>query len=175
MAYKKIPEPNPADLPVNRPEKPPGRPTKYQPDDYPEKAYNLLLQGHLEKDAATILGVHLSTWCDWKNIYPAFANAVSRAKSMAVPALIEPYLLKTAQGFTYDEEDIMPDGGKIVHKRFAHPNVKAQLAALARYDPEYRRSQADVRSPRIGMVFSMSRTQDPQGQIEAQSEGETEG
>ena len=108
-------------------------------------------------------------------LFRSFANAISRAKGAVIPAIIEPALLRSAQGFEYEEVDKFKSGEEITHKRYMRPDVKAQALALARYDPEYRRSQADVRSPRIGMVFSMSRTQDPQGQIAPQSEGEPEG
>ena len=131
-----------------------------------------------------MLGIATYSWCQYKHRYPLFAQAIAQAKAEMIPKLIEPALLRSALGYDYEEVDTFKSSGEvIVHKRYMRPEVKAQLAALARYDPEYRKSQAAAAGlgARIGLAFTMSRSSLPpvqiteHGQEQEFAEGQVEG
>ena len=58
-----------------------GAPTKYTPEIC-ERVVELAAQGHTLGAIAAVLGCSKQAFCDWVDRYPAFADAVARAKGV---------------------------------------------------------------------------------------------
>jgi hypothetical protein len=59
-----------------------GRPTKYDPS-YPDKAYEILSQGHSVTGLAGALGVPRSRIYEWADAHPEFQDALKAGQAMA--------------------------------------------------------------------------------------------
>lgn len=93
-----------------------GRVSKYS-KDFPVYAEMFLREGMTESVCAKKLGVHTSTFEEYKNRYPEFQEAIKRGKA-PVDFEVECALLKRAKGYTFEEKStttkIMPDGSGVV-------------------------------------------------------------
>lgn len=79
---------------------------------------------------ANFLGISERTLCNYKNQYKELADALKRGNDDAVYA-VENALLRSALGFTYEEEEINKKTGQIeVIQKYAKPNVNAQIFFL---------------------------------------------
>lgn len=79
---------------------------------------------------ADFLGISERTLCNYKNQHEELAEALKRGNDDAVYA-VENALLRSALGFTYEEEEINKKTGQIeVIQKYAKPNVNAQIFFL---------------------------------------------
>jgi len=72
-----------------------GRPSKYDPAKLPDVT-NLCLLGLTDDELSEFLGIDRSTFYDWKNKYPEFADAIWSGKQGA-DALVAESLYKNAR------------------------------------------------------------------------------
>lgn len=130
------------------------RPSKYETHIKPyfddiKKAYE---KGVDEKEIAAKLGVSVSSWCEYKNKYSEFAELLKRDEEDTKKILerLDNALLRSAEGFTYEEEKVIAkkdkDGEKIVlvekYKKYQPPNPTAIFGAYNRFDPNYVKDRA---------------------------------
>lgn len=78
---------------------------------------------------ANFLGISERTLCNYKNQYPELAEALKRGNDDAVYA-VENALLRSALGYTYEEEELLKNGVVATVQKYAKPNVNAQIFFL---------------------------------------------
>jgi hypothetical protein len=96
--------------------------------------------------------VSISSWCEYKNKYPEFAEVLKRDEqdTAAILKRLDSALLKCAEGFHYTEEKKVgrrdADGERIVlveqYKKYQPPNPTAIFGAYNRFDPDYVKDRA---------------------------------
>lgn len=89
-----------------------GRPTKYTAAANYE-AYSLALLGYTDEQSAKVLGVHESTFHEWKEKYPSFRESIRQGKDVADARVVDS-LYKSAMGFEHTSEEIKVIDGQIV-------------------------------------------------------------
>jgi hypothetical protein len=131
-----------------------GRKSKYESHVKPhlQEISEAYKRGVEEKKIAEGLGIGLSAWCDYKNKYPEFAQALKRdeADTREILAKLDSALLEAAYGADYEEVKIYEttdaDGNVKRHKektkKHQPPNVTAIFGAYNRFDKEYVRDRA---------------------------------
>lgn len=129
-----------------------GRKSKYEShvQPYLEDIKAAVERGVEEKQIADNLGVSVSTWCDYKNKFPEFAELFKKKDVSEILAKLDSALLKCACGFEYEEikqyitEDA--EGRTRKHtekiKRVQPPNPTAIFGAYNRFDPNYAKDKA---------------------------------
>lgn len=60
-----------------------GAPTLYNKKRTPLLAYNLMLTGRTDKEAASFIGVSEATWNNWKNKYPDFLESINKGREQS--------------------------------------------------------------------------------------------
>ena len=78
---------------------------------------------------ANFLGISEKSLCNYKNQHPELAEALKRGNDDAVYA-VENALLRSALGYTYEEQELTKNGNVIVVQKYAKPNVNAQIFFL---------------------------------------------
>lgn len=78
---------------------------------------------------ANFLGISERTLCNYKNQYPELAEALKRGNDDSIYA-VENALFKSACGYYYDEEELTKSGVVATVKKYAKPNVNAQIFFL---------------------------------------------
>ena len=114
-----------------------GRPkgsTAYDGDDTDKIVSKLCKLGATDKDICEALGIGERTLNDWKKIHDSFSQALKEGKDAFNNGLVENALLKRAQGFEYEEKDMLPDGKTITKKRYEAPNPTALIFWLKNRD-----------------------------------------
>jgi hypothetical protein len=101
---------------------PGGRPTKYNPY-YPEIAEAFCREdGFTDKQLGKLFGVVEDTINRWKNIYPEFFVSIKKGKWAYDTSKIVPSLVKSGQGYSYDEVtkelrgEITDKDGKVIQE-----------------------------------------------------------
>lgn len=90
-----------------------GRPTKYDPETFPGRAYRLSLLGLKDKDLCDAFGVDINTIYHWKRTKPNFLKAIKEGKEQADEHVAES-LYHRARGYSHREEKIFCNDGEIV-------------------------------------------------------------
>lgn len=104
-----------------------GRPTLYNPNTMPERAYKLCMLGLTEEQLAIAFGVHVNTIRLWKNKYPDFEDAVMRGKEMA-DFEVANALYHRAKGYEQKEKFVRIVNGQAVEferVRYVPPDTTA--------------------------------------------------
>ena len=78
---------------------------------------------------ANFLGISERTLCNYKNQHEELANALKRGNDDAIYA-VENALFRSAMGYHYEEEELMKNGVVATVKKYAKPNVNAQIFFL---------------------------------------------
>lgn len=78
---------------------------------------------------ADFLGISERTLCNYKNQHEELAEALKRGNDDAVYA-VENALMRSALGFTYEEQETTKNGQVITVQKYAKPNVNAQIFFL---------------------------------------------
>ena len=78
---------------------------------------------------ADFLGISERTLCNYKNQHEELANALKRGNDDAVYA-VENALLRSALGYTYEEQETTKNGAVVTVQKYAKPNVNAQIFFL---------------------------------------------
>jgi Homeodomain-like domain-containing protein len=80
---------------------------KYDANYHPTKFGELILAGFTARQICKKLGIHHSTYYDWKKNKPAITDTIRRSREVLANDL-EPFLLKRAKGFYYSESTSIP-------------------------------------------------------------------
>jgi len=81
-----------------------GRPTDYDPDKHPAKAYELCQEfGFTDEILARVLDIDVSTLARWKNEHPELKDALRAGKDEYDSEGVEKSLRRRASGFKYNE------------------------------------------------------------------------
>lgn len=128
------------------------RKTKYDPNTFPLLAEGYAREGLRDCDIAKKLGIALSSYYKYENLYTEFAEAIKRGK-LPVDFEVENSLLKRAKGYTYEETtkimSLDKEGNpqlretKVVKKEIA-PDVGAQAFWLKNRNPQKWRDKREV-------------------------------
>lgn len=77
-----------------------GRPSKYNPELYPEKANKLALLGLTDEEMAVALDIHTATFYQWQKDYPEFSEAIREGKVTADANVAQSLYKKAMSGDT---------------------------------------------------------------------------
>nr|DAS51132.1 MAG TPA: terminase small subunit [Caudoviricetes sp.] len=92
--------------------------------------------GLTDDQISSNIGVSRSTLSEWKRKFSDISDALKKGKEV-VDRTVENALYKTAMGFYYEEELVTPMGDVVSVKRFAKPNVTAQIFWLKNRKSEW--------------------------------------
>lgn len=122
-----------------------GRPNKYETHIKPRLAeVEKLSQFMTDKEMAKYFGVHVATWCDYKNKHSEFSEAIKKGRELLVCELKQT-LVEKAKGFKYTEKKIVrernEDGDLVITReeeyiKYSPPDVAALNLLLKNYDKE---------------------------------------
>lgn len=121
-----------------------GRPNKYYTNVQPrlDEVRDLCLI-MTDAEMAEHFGVSMSCWCDYKNKYQEFSEALTQGRRKLVVELKDT-LIKKARGFQYTEsKEVKDKHGNVrveTYTKAALPDVKAIAMLLANYDRDFWRS-----------------------------------
>lgn len=129
-----------------------GRKSKYETHVQPflSDIKDAIERGVEEKKIAEKLDISISTWCDYKNKFPEFAEVFKSKDMSGVIKQLDGALLDLALGKTYEDTKIYEttdaDGRTKRHKEIVKhqqpPNVTAIFGAYNRFDPNYKKDRA---------------------------------
>jgi hypothetical protein len=110
------------------------------------------------------IGISDATFYTWQNKYKELAEALKKGKEV-VDIEVENALLKSAQGYYYDEETIveLPDGRTETRtiKKYAQPNTTAQIFWLKNRRPDDWRDKREVEmSGSLGISDAISKARE---------------
>lgn len=111
--------------------------TKYT-DDFPKLVEMYMRHGLTEEQAAKNLGVHVSTFEDYKKRYAEFSEAIKRGKA-PVDFEVENALLKRAKGFEADDVHVSNYMGEVrltPVKKIFPPDTTAAIFWLKNRNPK---------------------------------------
>lgn len=117
-----------------------GQPSKYETHVKPRLAeIEKMAETMTDKQIAKAIGVHISTWCDYKNKYPELVEALKKGRERLVRDLIST-LVRKAKGFQYSEKKIIKENGVVVREeeyiKSSLPDVAALNLLLKNYNKE---------------------------------------
>lgn len=117
-----------------------GRPNKYETNVKPRlKEIEEMSRDMTDKEMADAFGVHISTWCEYKNKYPELVEAIKKGREFLVKEL-KNTLIRKAKGFHYTEKKIIKEKGVIIreeiYEKASLPDVAALNLLLKNYDAE---------------------------------------
>lgn len=84
--------------------------------------------GNTEKEIARKMDISLSTFCEWKNRFPEFSEALKINKEIA-DYEVENALRKRALGYSYEEVAEKYEGGYCVERKRTVKHVPADTTA----------------------------------------------
>ena len=93
---------------------------------------------------AKYFGVHVSTWCDYKNKYSEFSESIKKSRELLVCELKQT-LVEKAKGFKYTEKKIVRERNEVgdlvitreeEYIKYSPPDVAALNLLLKNYDKE---------------------------------------
>ncbi len=90
-----------------------GRPSKYDPDNYPRMAYEHALLGSTDESLARLFDVDVDTIRVWKNTKPEFSGALKEGTEIA-DSNVAVSLYKRAIGYEHKEDKIFQHNGEII-------------------------------------------------------------
>lgn len=120
----------------------PGKPAKKEEpwnDTVPERAYELCLIGLRDADLAVAFGVSIYSIDKWKQVHPAFKDALKRGKNEA-DAKVAEALFHKAVGYSHKAVDIRVIEGDIVKVPYTKtypPDTTACIFWLKNRQREY--------------------------------------
>lgn len=122
-----------------------GRPNKYETYIKPRLVeVEKLAQFMTDKEMAKYFGVHVATWCDYKNKYSEFSEAIKKSRELLVCELKQS-LVDKAKGFKYTEKKIVREKNEVgdlvitreeEYIKYSPPDVAALNLLLKNYDKE---------------------------------------
>lgn len=117
-----------------------GQPSKYDTHVKPRLAeIEKMAETMTDKQIAKAIGVHISTWCDYKNKYSELVEALKKGRERLVRDLIST-LVRKAKGFQYSEKKIIKENGVVVREeeyiKSSLPDVAALNLLLKNYNKE---------------------------------------
>ena len=143
----------------------PGNPTKYDPETTPQIIQKYCEKGLINTEIAKKLGITVTTFYAWQNLYPDLVKAVKEGKKV-VDDEVEQALYKTAKGgekYTETTRELAREGdrkGRLVItkkvKKVMLPNARAQEFWLKNRRPKDFRDRHEITGPEggpIGIVF----------------------
>ena len=122
-----------------------GRPSEYR-DEYAEQAAKLCALGATDFELANFFQVHTATIYRWKNLYPAFCEAVIAGKENA-DARVERSLYNRAVGYSFESEKVFQFQGDIIRAdtvEHVPPDPSAALNWLKNRQPDKWRDKQEV-------------------------------
>lgn len=108
---------------------PAGRPSKYTPEAYVERAAICASSGMTDEETAKVLDIAVSTLYEWKNKYPEFSEALKENKQV-VDDRVKNKLLVRATGYEYEEittEEITLKNKDDEGNTIALPGIKTKI------------------------------------------------
>lgn len=130
-----------------------GRPTKYKPE-YNETARLLSVQGKINPEIATALGIGLSTFQRWMVDRPDFRDAIKAGKQVA-DDFVERSLYERAMGYSHPEEKIFLHEGKEVRvetQKHYPPDPASMIFWLTNRRPDEWRHKREISGPNGGPI-----------------------
>jgi hypothetical protein len=106
-------------------------------------ARSLAESGKTDVEIAVALGVHYTTYNDWRKRHPEFAEAVSEGKAL-VDARVERAFLQRATGFTSQIPYVNAEGEERVRTVVFPPSVPAAIEWLRNRQPEHWMNRAHI-------------------------------
>lgn len=82
-----------------------GRPTLYDPESHPQRAFELCLLGATDVQMASIFNISEATLNTWKNLHDNFLESIKRGKN-AADAKVAASLFERALGYEHPDVDI---------------------------------------------------------------------
>lgn len=124
--------------------RPPGRPLEYKPE-YCAMVEKMSAAGLMDQQIADILGIALSTFCNWKDRFPEFMEANAKGKAIS-NAEIQASLYKAAKGGYVVKEVIKDADGVVVRTKEKEMPIDATAAMkiLHNRDPKNWREKVEV-------------------------------
>lgn len=128
-----------------------GRPSKYNPDIFPEQALKLCKLGAMDKQIADFFDVSVESIDKWKQAHPKFLQSLKEGKDYYDSVRVESSLLQRALGYEFTEtkvEEIELTGGKgkdkitipatkvTTTRKFIPPSTTAQIFWLVNRQPD---------------------------------------
>ena len=95
------------------------RPTDYDKEYHPDKAFKLSLFGMTDKEMADVFDVAESTFHKWKLDHDEFSESIKRGKSEADADIVKS-LYERARGYSHKEDKIFCNNGEII----VEPTIK---------------------------------------------------
>lgn len=144
-----------------------GRRCKYEEWLKPEglvKIQGWARDGLNNEQIAHNMGVSAATLYEWQNKHTEFSEALKKGKEV-VDREVENSLLKSAQGYYYEEETLvkLPDGREEIRtvRRYAQPNTTAQIFWLKNRRPNDWRDKREVEmSGSLGISDAISKARE---------------
>jgi hypothetical protein len=133
-----------------------GRPSKYDPINYPKQVEKLCRLGATDREIADFFEVNEFTIARWKHRYTEFGEAIKRSKE-ELDAQVEKSLFRRAMGYTFKSEKIFNYQGTIVRaetEEHCPPDAASMIFWLKNRKPgEWRNApidpNADTKPPLI--------------------------
>jgi len=111
-----------------------GRPSKYDPDTYPQKAKELSKKGFTDKQISRSLKVSEPTMNSWKDKFPEFLKSLMEGKDAFDVGVVEQTSLKKALGYDYIETSITDSERQgrtvVTHHKHMAPDSKLLIKWL---------------------------------------------
>ncbi|MDE6678313.1 MAG: helix-turn-helix domain-containing protein [Ruminococcus sp.] len=90
--------------------------------------------GLTDKEIAKNIGISLSTFCEWKNKFPEFSEAIKNGRKPVIIEVEDTFFEKKLKGYYVNEEieevTIHPDGGQTKHKRKSKRYIPPDTTAM---------------------------------------------
>jgi len=131
-----------------------GRPTKYQPDKYPEMAMRHCLLGATSDQLSDLFEVSPSTIDGWMVKYPKFLCAIREGRENA-DAHVANSLYHRALGYSHPEEKIFCNNGELVRTETTKhypPDTAAAFIWLKNRHPDLWRDRKEITGPDGGAI-----------------------
>jgi hypothetical protein len=123
-----------------------GRPSKYESHVQPKL---LLIEawsrdGLTHEQIANNLDVGVSTFSEYKNLYPELTEALKNGREV-IDVMVENALLKAALGYEYRDEELNKATGEPIEiRKTAHPNTTALIFWLKNRKPKEWRDKQEI-------------------------------
>ena len=119
-----------------------GRPELYPVLAEPrlDDIYEWVAEGNTEKSICKKLGIHHSTWIEWKDKYPELAATITRARQAAGQLLLnKQFAAGCGQKVTVRKQKALKDGSivEVEEEEYIPPNVQAAEFWARHMMPDY--------------------------------------
>ena len=139
-------------------EKPPDRPTKYDPDRHIEIASDLGFLGATNEMIAAALEIQTSTFYEWMKKYPELSEAVNASKIRA-DGKVARSMYEAACGFEHEAIHFSAYEGMVTETPYIKkypPDTRAALNWLKNRQPEIWREKPEPTGDEVEPVTSIT-------------------